>query len=303
MGVVFDGKKEASKIIELLKREVAVIAANLGRRPKLVVIRVLDDDASRLFVAQKKKVAREIGVEAVELWLKRKPFLVKNVLDELNKDKGIDGYLLQLPVKGINQEVWDYFDISKDVEGLGSANFGRLISGGQVVIPPTVLSVLHAISNALGQKMDILDLSGMTVCVVSSSRLIGLPLFILLVQKGATVTMCHEKTKDLSYHVRNSDIIVSGTGIPGIITPNMVTPKSIVIDLGTKVVCDDRKGCIIKGDVDFEAVSKKVAFITPPTGGVGPLVVSYLFKNLITLIKVGTLIKNTEKIQKLRKTP
>jgi len=284
MGIIFDGKKEANGLISNMLEKASSVSSFLGRAPKLVVITLEESKEGKLFISQKKKVADLIGVSFEEIVVKKRE-TVPNILKMLNNEDSVDGYFFQLPVKYFDPSWWKDIAISKDVEGLGSESLGRLISGTQLVIPPTARAAFHVLGKAYGKNLGISDLHGKNVCVISSSRLIGIPLFHLFIQKGATVSVCHKFTKDIKKYTSIADIVVSGAGVPGLIKSEMIKEDAIVIDFGTKLLRKGKGSYTIKGDVDTLEVSKKARVVTPPRGGIGPVVVAYLFQNLLKLVE------------------
>lgn len=279
--IVFDGKKEAEKIAKSIELDATAIEKTLGRKPKMVAIRVSDDPASDLFISEKRKAADKLGIELIEKKINRGENLGET-FSFLNKDETIDGYYVQLPIPAFDPKWWEKIDIRKDIEVLGSDAMGRLVGGTSPVLPPTPMAVMHAISTALNIPVKNLDLSGINIVIVSRSRLIGLPLMHMLIQRKATVTVCHKQTKNLSALTQNADILISATGQPGLITGEMVKHGVIAIDLGTNIIKEKGKNKVL-GDLDYPSVESKASFITPPVGGLGPVVVAILLKNLVEL--------------------
>jgi len=288
MAKVFDGKKEAADVIRSGKALHGIGASASGRKEtlvrslKLVAIRMTEDPAADIFISEKRKTAETLGIKLEELKILPKETTVLGTFERLNQDQTVDGYYVQLPVPRFKPEWWKAVDIRKDVEGLGADAMERLETGTELVIPPTPMAVLHTLGVALNTPPEKLELSGKNIVLISRSRLIGIPLLYLLTRQSATVTVCDRETKDISEHTIKADILITGTGKPGLITGEMVKPGVVAIDLGTKVVKENGKNKVI-GDLDYASVSDKASFITPPVGGLGPLVVAYLLKNLVKL--------------------
>lgn len=281
--MVIDCKKLAEEIKENVKRRVETYTEVLGERPKLAVVTSGVDPAGKVYVNNKKKACEEVGIEFVKYEVDGFCNCSK-LLDRLNKDNSFNGIILQLPfLDAKSKEVNDTLSSDgfltniiagrKDVDGLGEANVGALHKNdGLSLIPATANGVLKII-----QSVDEPN-SHKNVVIVGRSMLVGRPLAELLLQHDYTVTVCHSKTKDLAEHTRRADIVVMATGVPKMLTADMVKEGSIVIDVG---INRDETGKLC-GDVDFENVSKVAGYITPVPGGVGLLTVACLLENVIT---------------------
>lgn len=261
---------------DALLADLAPLAAEL--RPMLTIVQVGDDAPSNTYIRKKIEAAEAIGIRARHLKLPEEISLVSflDELDSLNRDPDVTGYIVQLPVP---DHLWDSFDRiaqeihpDKDVDGFTAENFGDLaLNGiGEFLPPATAAGVVWLLEN---EKIRI---AGKHAVVVGRSNLVGKPLALMLLNRDATVTVCHSKTENLAEITRAADILVTAVGKPGLITADMVKSGAVVIDVGTTHV--DGK---LAGDVDFDAVSKKASAITPVPGGVGPLTVAWLLSNVV----------------------
>ena len=251
----------------------------LPSKPKLFVILVGDDPASKIYVASKEKACKACGIEALTLCLPA-DVSQKEVIDEIekaNKDKSINAILVQLPLPDhINdKDVIAAIDPMKDVDGLTSANQGKLFMGQNGLVPCTPKGVMH-----LFEKYNV-DLTGKNALVIGRSLLVGKPLAILMLNKNATVTIAHSKTKNLKELCLGMDVIVSAVGKPKTITADMVKEGAIIVDVGINRI----HGTIV-GDVDYLNVSPKCARITPVPGGVGPMTIACLLENVVECYKM-----------------
>lgn len=277
---LLDGRSLAQQLRAQLKEEVAAFVKQYGVRPKLATILVGDDPASIVYVGIKRKVAEELGFEAevyhlapdtAESW-------VIGLVERLNQDERVNGILVQHPMPAhINEErVMAAIDPDKDVDGLTPLSLGALAAGTPNFIPCTPLGALRLL-----QHYGI-SLEGKEVVVVGCSRINGLPAALLFLHHGATVTICHIYTRDLTSHTRRADILYSAAGNPEFITADMVKPGAVVIDTGSNRV-PGRKGDV--GDVHFESVKEVASYITPVPGGVGPMTVTMLMFNTLEAAK------------------
>jgi len=275
MAKIIDGKKIAEDIYKELKEEVS----NLKEKPGLAVVLVGDDPASIVYVRNKEKACKKLGLNYRLLKFPQsvdKKELISSI-EALNNDKEINGIIVQMPLPEHLDpfEVVSVIDPLKDVDGLHPDNLGRLLSGKPRIIPCTPLGVIELL------KRENIEIRGKSAVIVGRSNLVGKPLFHLLLSLDATVTVCHSKTVDLKKETSRADILVCAVGVPRLITADMVKDRAIVIDVGINRV-DDK----LVGDVDFENVSKIAEAITPVPGGVGPMTVAMLMKNVITAYKL-----------------
>jgi methylenetetrahydrofolate dehydrogenase (NADP+)/methenyltetrahydrofolate cyclohydrolase len=268
---LIDGKSIAREI----ESEVATAIARLGFAPGLVAVRVGNDPASEIYVRNKARKARELGLRGDELILPESTSeadLLAEV-ERLNRDDDVDGILVQLPLpKQIDaMKVIDAINPSKDVDGFHPINVGRLHLGRQALAPCTPAGVIRLIES-IGATI-----SGSNALVIGRSDIVGKPMAALLLQRSATVTIAHSRTRDLAAIARNADIIVAAVGKPLFVTSEMVKLGAIVIDVGINRV--DGK---LAGDVDFARVREVAGWITPVPGGVGPMTIAMLMKNTVT---------------------
>lgn len=275
MTVILDGKKLRDKILEELKLKVA----SLTVVPKLVVISVGDDPASQIYVNNKKKYAEKIGIAAEIIGYPEdvtQPVLLKKI-DELNNDTTVTAILVQLPLpKHIDKlKILTAIDPKKDVDGFTPYNSGLLFSGAKpYAYPATPRGILRLLDEYN------IELDGKHVVVVGRSNIVGKPLAQMMLNRNATVTVCHSHTKNLAEITKTADILVSAAG-GKIIEDNMLKSNCVVIDVG--IFRDDNGK--LRGDVNFETVSKIASHITPVPGGVGPMTIASLMLNIVDLIE------------------
>ena len=274
MSNIIDGKLIAGQIKQNLKNEVAM----MDKAPTLAVILVGDDAASKVYVRNKQKACEEVGIVSHEFILPI-DYGQKNLLTLircLNSNSEINGILCQLPLpKGYDEKaVTEAISPEKDVDCFHPTNVGRIMTGGYSFLPCTPAGVI--------EMLDFynIDITGKECVVVGRSNIVGKPLSLMLLNRNGTVTTAHSKTKNLTEVCKRADILVVAIGKPRFITADMVKDGAIVIDIGINRV--DGKLC---GDVDFENVSKKVSYITPVPGGVGPMTIATLLKNTVNAAK------------------
>lgn len=273
MTIILDGKKLRDKIFENLKQKLN----NMSEKPTLAVILVGDDPASQIYVKNKKKTAENLGINSIVINYPSN--ISENILldkiQELNNDNKITAILVQLPLpKHINKfKIIDAIAPEKDVDGLTPYNSGKLFSGEEpYVYPCTPKGIL-----LLLDEYNI-ELAGKHVVVIGRSNLVGKPVAQMLLNRNATVTMCHSHTKNLSDITKTADIIVSAVG-KNIIGEKMLKSDCVVVDVG---IFKDVNGKIC-GDVDFASASKIAAYISPVPGGVGPMTIASLMLNTVEL--------------------
>jgi methylenetetrahydrofolate dehydrogenase (NADP+)/methenyltetrahydrofolate cyclohydrolase len=275
--VILDGKAVAQKVLDGVRRGVADLRAARGLTPKLAVILVGDDPASRVYVRTKKRTAESLGIASPDFiypaTLDQRDVL--DVLDGLNADATVHGILLQLPLpKGLDEdEAVARISPAKDVDGLTPTNLGNLLAGNPGVVPCTPAGCIEVLDHYGA------TLNGAEAVVIGRSRLVGKPLAQLLLARHATVTMCHTRTRDLAEHTRRADVLCVAAGRAGVITGDMVKPGAWVIDVGVNRL-DTGK---LVGDVDFASVEKVAHGVTPVPGGIGPMTVAMLMRNTLTV--------------------
>ena len=286
---IIDGKKISNQIKEEIKVEVDSLKA-LGKKiPHLAAVIVGEDGASLTYVGSKVRSCKQVGFNSTLIKL-AESITENELLDEiykLNNNDSIDGFIVQLPLpKHIDeQKILLAIDPNKDVDGFHPTNFGKMALNMKTFIPATPYGIIELI------KRYGIETSGKHTVVIGRSHIVGRPISILMNNKGqggdSTVTVVHSKTKNIEFYTKNADILVSALGIPEYVKEHMVKNNVVIIDVGITRVKDDKteKGYVIKGDVDFDSVSKKASYITPVPGGVGPMTIAMLLKN--TLLSVG----------------
>ena len=282
---IIDGTQLASIVHEEIADEVDQFRAKHGSVPRLVVLLIGDDPASHSYVKGKERACRKVGIttETIRHDTSITQYEVLSIVEELNDNSDVDGILVQLPLPDHldSDAVICAIDPRKDIDGLHPENAGLLMSGKPRFVPATPLGVQRML---VDQKIE---MKGAKVVIVGRSRLVGMPLAALLLQKGiganSTVTVCHTATMDIAAETRNADVLVAAVGLPGVITGDMVKPGAVVIDVGVSRVDDSvsKRGYRLIGDVDFEGVSKIASAITPVPGGVGPMTISMLLVNVL----------------------
>jgi len=288
------GAEVAAQIREELKKEVAELKAKYNVVPGLVTILVGSDPASQVYVGQKEKTAKELGIysERYDLPENTTQKDLIALVEKLNKDPKINGILCQLPLpKHLNEEDLVYhIDPNKDVDGLHPVNQGKLMIGEADFIPCTPRGIQQLLIRSNTQ------IEGADVVVIGRSNLVGKPILNILLQKApganATVTLCHTKTKNLAFYTKNADIIIAAAGKPKTVTGDMVKPGCTIIDVGVNEIGKTAEGKrILVGDVDFESVKEKARAITPVPGGVGPMTITMLMMNTVKAVKKAHNIK------------
>jgi methylenetetrahydrofolate dehydrogenase (NADP+) / methenyltetrahydrofolate cyclohydrolase len=284
MSKIIDGKQISATIMEELKNEVAELKKN-NIAPGLAVVLVGDNPASRVYVNMKKKACAALEIHSEEHKLD-KDISQKTLLDligKLNADPKINGILVQLPLpKQIDTNlVLETISPEKDVDGFHPYNIGRLVTGSPIFVPCTPYGVIKLL------EYSNIDLSGKEAVVVGRSNIVGKPVAMLLMQKNATVTICHSKTKDLPAVCRRADILIAAIGIPKMITAEYVKDGAVVIDVGVNRLPDGS----LCGDVDYDTAEKIASKITPVPGGVGPMTITMLMYNTVMSARLASLIK------------
>lgn len=274
MAVIIDGKSLAKKVIEEEKEE-CIELKKQGIIPKLAVIMVGDDLASKVYIKNKSKMCDEVGINYEEYLLSKdtKKEELLSLIQKLNKDKSVNGILLQSPIpKEINvNEMFKAITYIKDVDGFTPSSVGKLSIGEETFIPCTPQGIIRLLEEYK------IDLTSKHVVILGRSNIVGKPLAQCCLQKNATVTICHSKTENIEKYTKMADIIISAIGKAKFIKKEMIKNDAIVIDIG---INKDESGRIV-GDADFEEIKDKVSYITPVPGGVGPMTVAMLIKNVI----------------------
>lgn len=276
MSKIIDGKKIAKNIRMELKEEITKLK-NEGRAPGLTVVMVGNNPASETYVSMKEKAAEEIGINSK--LIKKEESISEEALlkliDQLNNDNSVDGILVQLPLPDHIDEkkVIESIKADKDVDGFHPINTGRLFSGQEDVLRYEACTPLGIIRLL---EREGIEIDGKNATVVGRSNIVGKPIAHLLLERHATVTICHSHTKDLKAEIKRADIVVAAVGRPEMITGDMIKEGAVVIDVGINRV--DGK---LLGDVEFETAKKVVSKITPVPGGVGPMTIAMLMENTV----------------------
>jgi methylenetetrahydrofolate dehydrogenase (NADP+)/methenyltetrahydrofolate cyclohydrolase len=271
---IIDGKKTAATIRQELKEQVAALTSRHGRAPGLAVILVGGDPASQVYVRNKERACEDVGIISKGFRLPEDipQAQLEDTIVYLNSDPAIDGVLLQLPLpKGLDsQRCLDLISPSKDVDGFHPVNMGRLALG-----LPCLRSCTPAGIMTLMERHGI-DVAGKKAVVIGRSNIVGKPLALMLLQKNATVTVCHSRTQNIAEEVRSADIVMAAVGIPRFVTRDMVKPGAVVIDVGI-----NRTEAGLVGDCDFEGLRDVASAMTPVPGGVGPMTIAQLLVNTL----------------------
>jgi len=287
---IISGTETAKQIREELQEEIAQLKEKHNVVPGLVTVLVGEDPASQVYVGQKEKTSTTLGIysERHDLPASTSEQELLVLIDKLNKDPKINGILVQLPLpKHINEtNVLYAIDPKKDVDGFHPVNVGKLMIGEPDYLPCTPHGIQQLLIRS-GVKIE-----GAEVVVVGRSNIVGKPIANILLQKGeganATVTVCHTKTRDTSFHTKRADILIVAAGRPKAITADMVKEGAVVIDVGVNRIGMSESGkAILAGDVDFDAVKEKAAAITPVPGGVGPMTITMLMLNTVRAAKLA----------------
>tara|TARA_B100001057_G_scaffold70050_1_gene63971 strand:+ start:120 stop:986 length:867 start_codon:yes stop_codon:yes gene_type:complete len=286
--IILDGKKTSDDIKAEIEESVKEITANGSRPPHLAAVIVGDDGASLTYVGSKVRSCKRVGFDST--LIKLPETISENELlekvNELNNDKNIDGYIVQLPLpKHIDsQKILMAVDSDKDVDGFHPTNFGKMALSLPTFISATPYGIMELL------KRYNVETSGKHTVVIGRSDIVGRPISILMSQKSnpgnSTVTLAHSRTKNIEELTKQADIIISALGVPNFLKEEMVKEGAVIVDVGiTRVADNSQKGYKIVGDVDYENVSKKSSYITPVPGGVGPMTIAMLLKNTLSAYK------------------
>lgn len=293
--MILDGKKIATEIRAELREQIMQLKEQGLRAPKLAVIIVGHNPASETYVANKLKACEEVGIDAVRIALDESitEQTLLNEVKQLNQDNTIDGFIVQLPLPShINETtILSAIDYRKDVDGLTPENVGRTVQGQPSLVSATPRGIRELLARYNIQT------EGKHVVMIGRSNIVGKPMAILLMQRpylslpgmsaaslgDATVTICHSKTQNLADICRTADIIIVAAGSPKLLTADMVKEGTTVIDVGINRIEDasSPRGYRLVGDVDYENVAPKAAYITPVPGGVGPMTIVSLLQNTL----------------------
>ena len=278
---IMDGKAVARSIREGLKEEVEGLKKK-GIHPGLAVVLVGENPASMVYVKNKGEACRSAGIYSEEHKLpeEMKEADLLRLIDQLNKDPRIHGILVQLPLPAhINKDhILASVSPAKDVDGFHEINMGRLLIGQEGLVPCTPLGIMKLLEHYH------IPVEGRFAVVVGRSNIVGKPVAMMLLQRNATVTICHTRTKNMGEVCRMADILIAAAGRPGMITADMIREGAVVVDVGINRL-DTGK---LTGDVDFESASKRAGWITPVPGGVGPMTIAMLLYNTVKAAKMAT---------------
>ncbi|GAB3615689.1 bifunctional methylenetetrahydrofolate dehydrogenase/methenyltetrahydrofolate cyclohydrolase FolD [Okibacterium endophyticum] len=271
---LIDGRQVSRDLRARLAEEVAGFVAETGHTPGLATVLVGDDPASEVYVANKRKQAAAAGItdHHVHLEADATQERIATVIRDLAADDAVSGILLQLPIPaGLDSaRLIDLIPANKDVDGLTTLSAGLLARGEQGLRPCTPSGVIELLD------VSGVDLDGALAVVVGRSELVGGPLARMLTQRNATVSVAHSRTRDLGALTRAADVVVAAAGVPGLITADLVKPGAAVIDVGIHRTPEG-----LRGDVDFDGVSRVAGLITPVPGGVGPMTIAMLLRNTL----------------------
>ena len=277
MAQIIDGKALAAVVRSEVAAEVQRIQAQ-GGTVCFAAVLVGENPASQIYVRNKQRACEQVGIvfELHTLPATCRYDELADLIRQLSADKKINGVLLQLPVPVAVvgdrlSEILNLIDPRKDVDGLTVANLGLLVDGNVGLVPCTAQGVLYAIQSVCP------DLSGKNVVMIGRSRIVGRPTSLLLTNHNATVTVCHSRTRNLAEHTRQADIVVVAAGCPKLLTADMVKKNAIIIDVGINRLPNGK----LAGDTDFKNVAKVATAITPVPGGIGPLTVAFMLKNIV----------------------
>ena len=278
MSTIIDGKEVAKKIKENLKEESDKLIEK-GIVPRLAVILVGNDSASKIYVKNKNKACMETNIEFKEYLLEETTTQIElnTLIQKLNDDPKINGILLQSPVpKGLNlNEAIQIISPEKDVDGFNPVNVGKLVTNQDTLISCTPHGIIK-----LFEEYDI-DLTGKNIVILGRSNIVGKPMAHCCLNKNATVTICHSKTTNIQEYTKRADILISAIGRPHFVKKDMIKENAVIIDVGINRLENGK----ITGDVDFENIKEKASYITPVPGGVGPMTIAMLMNNVIKATK------------------
>lgn len=283
--VIIDGKQTAAQIKEEIKKEVAELIDNKDKSPHLAAVLVGDDPASQTYVSGKEKACSEVGIisSVYKYPAETTEEELLEVVEFLNKDPEIDGFIVQLPLPDhiTESKIIEAIDPKKDIDGFHPVNIGRMVAGLPSYLPATPYGII-----TLLERYKI-ETEGKNCVVLGRSNIVGTPVSILMSRKSypgnATVTICHSRTKNLKEVTAQADIIIAAIGSPEFVTEEMVKDGAVVIDVGIHRVKSDKtkSGYKLVGDVKFDEVAPKCSYITPVPGGVGPMTIASLITNTL----------------------
>lgn len=276
---ILDGKALAQKIQRQLKEEIQTLQPKIGRPPGLAVLMVGDNPGSVVYVRNKEKSCAKVGIASFggHFPTQTSQTELEQVIAELNQDPRVDGILIQLPLPDHLDAIALLHQIQpkKDVDGLHPMNLGRLVRGEPGLRSCTPAGVIRLL------KEYNIDIKGKQAVVLGRSILVGKPMVFMLLEENATVTIAHSRTQNLASITRQADILVAAVGLAHLITPEMVKPGAVAIDVGINKLEDQCGNSHLVGDIDYEGVAQVAEFITPVPGGIGPMTVAMLLQNTV----------------------
>ena len=287
--MLIDGKEISKLVLNDLINEIKIVTNKIKRPPSLNIILVGDNPASLTYVQSKLKKCSEIGING-NLIKQSKDVEDQDIsmlIDRLNKDKNVDGIILQLPIPAHlnDRKLIETINPLKDVDGLTSTNIGLLSTGNPRFIPATAYGIMEIL------RKEKIVTQGKRIVVIGRSDIVGKPMVAILSGKdeNATVTLCHSKTVNLSDHTINADIVIVAVGKTNILTGSMIKDGAVVIDVGINRVKNENavRGYNIVGDVDLSSIKEKASLYTPVPGGVGPMTIAMLMKNVCEAAKLN----------------
>ncbi|MBX7146303.1 MAG: bifunctional methylenetetrahydrofolate dehydrogenase/methenyltetrahydrofolate cyclohydrolase FolD [Alphaproteobacteria bacterium] len=280
---IIDGKKLANQLCTSVSTEINQLTNHQKIVPGLAVIMVGDNPASHIYVQNKQKKAKELGINSFHypLAMTTSEMELLHLLDQLNHDPNVHGILVQLPLPDHidPHKIIEHIHPDKDVDGFHSRNMGLLALGKKELVPCTPLGCLKLLKHFLG------NLSGKKSVIIGRSNIVGKPMALLLLQENCTVTITHSYTQNLAQECQQADIIIAAIGKPNFVKAEWVKENSVIIDVGINRISNENNKSIIVGDVDFSNVVDKVQAITPVPGGVGPMTIACLMHNTLQAYK------------------
>jgi methylenetetrahydrofolate dehydrogenase (NADP+)/methenyltetrahydrofolate cyclohydrolase len=272
--MIVNGNEIAKEIRKKIFEEIIQLKKKYNSNPVITTVIVGNDSSSKLYLKLRDNACEEVGIisKHCEFDEKISEQEIFQTIQKLNVDNSVHGILIQYPVpKHLSQEkLIQVIDQRKDVEGFNPVNLGRTLIGDEYLVPCTPLSVLTILEH------EQITLKGKDIVIVNHSNVVGKPLAALLLNRNATVVICHVFTKNLKQYTSKADILITGAGVPNLITTNHIKDNAIIIDVG---IVETKDG--IRGDVDFDSVKEKAAVLTPVPGGVGPVTIACALKNIV----------------------
>jgi methylenetetrahydrofolate dehydrogenase (NADP+)/methenyltetrahydrofolate cyclohydrolase len=279
MAKIIDGKALAQKMQTAIAEDVAQLKSKYGRAPGLAVVMVGDNPASAAYVKNKETACHKAGIVSFGKHLPASATQseLEQIIDQLNANDLVDGILIQLPLPAHLDAIalLNRLDPEKDADGLHPYNLGKLMRGEVGLRSCTPAGVMELLADAK------IEIAGKNAVVIGRSILVGKPVAMMLLEKDATVTIAHSRTKNLAEITRKADILIAAIGRPEFVTADMVKPDAVVIDVGINRITDYEGKSRLVGDVDFDRVSEVAGYLTPVPGGVGPMTVTMLLHNTV----------------------